>query len=282
MRIRPLFLNGKEKCLTFSYDDGVTQDRRLVELFNKYGVRCTFNLNSGCFGKTGIAWGDFVRETTHNKIEKSEVADLYQGHEVAVHTVSHPNLCHLGKDAIRYEVMEDRKVLEQLVGYPVTGMAYPYGTYDGTTIETLRECGICYSRTVVSTRLLGVPRDFMTWHPTCHFGDEGMEDLISVFLEDTKASEENCYQKLLYIWGHSYELDGYDTWGKMEETLQRLSGQDDVWYATNIEIYHYQKALESLVFSADRKLVKNPTGRNVWLSVDGKPVEILAETVVKL
>ncbi len=35
------------KYLTFSYDDGVTQDIRLIELFNKYGMKATFNINSG-------------------------------------------------------------------------------------------------------------------------------------------------------------------------------------------------------------------------------------------
>ena len=38
---------GKKKAVTFSYDDGVTQDRRLVELLNRYGLKATFNLNSG-------------------------------------------------------------------------------------------------------------------------------------------------------------------------------------------------------------------------------------------
>ena len=27
--------DGKMKAVTFSYDDGVTQDRRLIEVFNK-------------------------------------------------------------------------------------------------------------------------------------------------------------------------------------------------------------------------------------------------------
>ena len=34
------------KRLTFSYDDGVTQDRRLVPLLNRYGMKATFNINS--------------------------------------------------------------------------------------------------------------------------------------------------------------------------------------------------------------------------------------------
>jgi peptidoglycan/xylan/chitin deacetylase (PgdA/CDA1 family) len=277
--IRPLFFGGKEKCLTFSYDDAVTQDRRLVELFNKYGVRGTFNLNSGCFGKQGTVNYELIREATHNKIEESEVAALYKGHEVAVHTVTHPNLCFLDHAAFRYEVMEDRRNLERLVGYPVTGMAYPYGAYDDTVVEILKECGIHYSRTVVATQQFGVPRDFLMWHPTCHFGDEGMEELVSRFLDD---KDDKSYQKLLYIWGHSYELDGNDTWQRMEDTLQALSGRDDIWYATNIEIYDYQKAVETLDFSADHTLVKNPSGQTVWISVDGKPVEIPAGEIVRI
>ena len=36
-----------QKAVTFSYDDGIEQDRRLVEIFNRYGMKCTFNLNTG-------------------------------------------------------------------------------------------------------------------------------------------------------------------------------------------------------------------------------------------
>ncbi|HNX14524.1 MAG TPA: polysaccharide deacetylase, partial [Oscillospiraceae bacterium] len=35
--------DNKKKAVTFSYDDGVTQDIRLIELFNKYGMKATFN-----------------------------------------------------------------------------------------------------------------------------------------------------------------------------------------------------------------------------------------------
>ena len=41
------FPGGKHKVLTMSYDDGRLEDRRLVELFNRYGIRGTFNLNGG-------------------------------------------------------------------------------------------------------------------------------------------------------------------------------------------------------------------------------------------
>ena len=34
---------GKAKAVTFSYDDGVQQDKRLAEIFDKYGMKATFN-----------------------------------------------------------------------------------------------------------------------------------------------------------------------------------------------------------------------------------------------
>ena len=41
------------KAITFSYDDGVTQDQRLIEMFDRYGLKATFNINSGLLGKAG-------------------------------------------------------------------------------------------------------------------------------------------------------------------------------------------------------------------------------------
>ena len=44
------FPEGKTKAVTLSYDDGVTQDKRLAELFRSHGLKCTFNLNAGLCG----------------------------------------------------------------------------------------------------------------------------------------------------------------------------------------------------------------------------------------
>ena len=76
-----LFPGGKKKAMTFSYDDGVIQDRRLVELFNRYHVKGTFNLNTETLGFQGFA--DFQgKHVDISKIAPQEVASLYQGHEV--------------------------------------------------------------------------------------------------------------------------------------------------------------------------------------------------------
>ncbi|MBP5252678.1 MAG: polysaccharide deacetylase family protein, partial [Lachnospiraceae bacterium] len=81
------FPEGRFKALTMSYDDGRTQDRRLVELFNKYGIKGTFHLNSG--------WMD------PELVEmRKEAVSLYEGHEIATHSLTHPTLSRLSDTAV--------------------------------------------------------------------------------------------------------------------------------------------------------------------------------------
>ena len=117
---------AKQKAVTFSYDDGVTQDIRLIELLNKYNLKCTFNLNSELLGKPGILMREGKR-ISHYKIHPEDVKYVYDGHEVAVHTLTHPNLTRLDEAEIIRQVETDRVNLQKLVDYEVVGMAYPCG-----------------------------------------------------------------------------------------------------------------------------------------------------------
>ena len=110
--------NGKMKAVTFSYDDCTTQDIRLVELFNKYNVKATFNVNSELLGTKN----ELVRKGVkilHNKLNAQDIKEIYQGHEVAVHTLTHPYLQGIEDDnEIIRQIEEDRKNLEKIMGYP--------------------------------------------------------------------------------------------------------------------------------------------------------------------
>ncbi|MGN1445213.1 MAG: polysaccharide deacetylase family protein, partial [Eubacteriales bacterium] len=82
---------GKLKAVTFSFDDGVTQDIRLINILNRYGLKATFNLNSSYLGLSGqLNRNDHT--VRHDKNSACQVAEIYKGHEVAVHTLTHPNL----------------------------------------------------------------------------------------------------------------------------------------------------------------------------------------------
>ena len=86
---------------------------------------------------------------------------------------------------------------------------------------------------------------------------------------------------MFYLWGHSYEFDNNDNWDVIEKFAQIASGHDHIWYATNIEIYDYVKAYDSLVFSADGSRIYNPTLITVWFDIDGTVYNIKSgETLV--
>ena len=79
---------------------------------------------------------------------------------------------------------------------------------------------------------------------------------------------------LLYVWGHSWELEVHNHWGIMEDFAKLAGNRDDVWYATNIELYDYVKAFEALHKSAEGDLVYNPTNTKLWLQEGGKVITI--------
>ncbi|MGM9646684.1 MAG: polysaccharide deacetylase family protein [Eubacteriales bacterium] len=228
-----MYPNKKTKAITLSFDDGVIQDRRLVEILNRYGLKCTFNLNSQLFNVT-IQVGSTVR-IDHTKIDPSEVAPLYRGHEVAVHTLTHPNLTEQADEEIVRQVETDRRNLTALCGYEVIGMAYPCGGVNNNdhVAEIIREkTGVQYSRTITSTYSFEPQENLYRFNPTVHVKDPRCEEVCKAFLDAKYDSP-----KLLYIWGHSYEFDFDDSWDRFEAICKLISGHEDVFYGTNREVF---------------------------------------------
>ncbi|MCD7854934.1 MAG: polysaccharide deacetylase family protein [Clostridiales bacterium] len=258
------FPNNTRKALTMSYDDGKTPDRRLVSIFNKYGIRGTFHVNYGLLPRP-------------ERIEAEELAELYKGHEVSAHGLTHQSLSISPSENIVREVMRDREGLESLVGYPVRGMSYPNGLYDDRVIAILKSCGIEYCRAVETTHDFKIPKDFLRWEGTCHHN----QDLLAL----GKAFLEQPYKNrphLMYVWGHSYEFDRDNNWELIEEFCKMMSGKSDIWYCTNIEFVDYMKALKALRFSADCSIVYNPTALKLTFSVDEQPVEIKPGETIRI
>lgn len=263
-----LFPEGKKKAFTMSYDDGISQDKRLLKIMNNCHLKGTFNLNSGLMGKNDWLIQPGI-DINHYKLKKEEIRKTYDGNEVAVHTMTHPNLIHVPKSMIAYEIAENKKELEDLVQHPVRGMAYPFGTWNQTTKEVAENCGIVYSRTVESTHNFHLPPDFLEWNPTCHHTEKVTETLITEFL---KPIPDDAYlePQLFYLWGHSYEFDAYEEWGRIEKMLHTVADQKDVWYTTNIDIYEYVTAAKQLIYSSTGDYISNPSALDIWIMIDQK------------
>ena len=226
---------GKNKAITFSYDDATVQDIRLIELLGKYGLKCTFNLNSELLSKPRILIRNGNR-IAHYKIHPNDVKYVYEGHEIAVHTLTHPNLTTCEDKEIIRQVELDRQNLSELAGYEVVGMAYPCGVTnnDDRVADIIKNhTGIKYSRTITSTESFEPQTNLFRFNPTCwHLDFNKMMSLGEEFI-NLKADTP----KIFYIWGHSFEMDYQpDYWIKLEEFFKLISNKNDIFYGTNKDI----------------------------------------------
>lgn len=277
-KITLLFPQGKEKALTLSYDDGVDTDARMIELLEKYGVKCTFNLNAGVFGEEGA-----VRPANqiHFRLPESKVKTLYNHPlcEVATHGYTHPFLDQLPPAACMAEVIDDRRALEALFGRVIRGHAYPFGTYNDTVVDILEKAGIVYARTIESHHSFKLPQDWLRMGATCHHTEPELEALTDRFVNGTVGNQDGW---LFYLWGHTYEFRQQDNWQRIERFFEKTARNEHIWYATNIEVYDYVTAWRRLVYSADASQVHNPSATDVWLKAGDRAFAVAAGATVCL
>jgi peptidoglycan/xylan/chitin deacetylase (PgdA/CDA1 family) len=222
-----MFPNGTMKALTLSYDDGVEQDRKLVEILNRYGIKAAFNLNSGI--QTGAnGWQN--KDVQIRRMNIKELPALYEGHEIAVHSLTHPHLENLDGETIRNELEQDKLNLERIFGKPVYGMAYPFGTYNDLVVKTVGDCGLKFARAVESTYSFDVPASLLVYRPTLHHKDPRLMELAEDFIKLKPAGPQ-----VFYLWGHSYEFDTDRNWQVIEDFCRLMAGRDDIYYATNAQ-----------------------------------------------
>jgi len=262
------FPEGKEKAVTLSYDDGYPDDIQFSDIISKYGLKCTFNLN-----------GEKMRPVflTNQQIEESF---LNRGHEIAVHGMNHRASGVLRPIECITDVLDCRRELERRFGFIIRGMAYPdtgigrfanSASYDEIR-RNLKDLGIVYARTLGDDNsLFELPQDWYAWMPSVHHSNPKVLEITEDFLNLDLSSKINPAKrspKLFYMWGHSFEFSRSNNWELLEDICQRISGKDEFWYATNIEIYEYVNAYNSLVYSADETIIYNPTLYDIWFDVD--------------
>ena len=268
------FPQGKCKALTLSYDDGVRADLHLLEIFERYGLKGTFNLNSKLFDC----------ECWHGRMDEEQTFTAFSGsgQEVALHGARHVFLDKVPLAEAIKEVVDNRAYLEEKFQRIVRGMAYAYNGYTAEVKRALADLGVAYARTTNPTHAFTLPDEWLEWNPTCHHRDAEFKRLADRFFASSPLAERKHRESLLFfVWGHSYEFDEDGNWEIMEDLGRRASGCKDVWLATNGEVCAYVKAYRNLIFSLDGERVYNPSAIPVWMEIRDRTYKIPAGGEVK-
>lgn len=254
--------DGKLKAVTFSYDDGVTEDRELIKIFDRYNLKATFN----------VSLGKAVKKP-ERFIQVPELKELYKNHEIASHGFLHRTMILLGDKSLTSEIADNQKAIAEVLGTEPPGFAYPYGRHTSkkapTRIyEALAKHNLRYARTCQKKEDFDLPKNWLAWSPNCHhnFG-----------LAACKRYKEFKADKMsvCYIWGHSYEFARpKPRWQIIENICKEIAGQPDIWYATNGEIARYVQACEAAQKVSKFPEIVNPTEVTLHLTVNGRKVTI--------
>lgn len=262
--IKKLYPNGKTKAFNVTYDDGVLQDREFVKMLNKYGIKGTFNLNSGLMEKE-FAWfhecGMIVK-----RLSIDAAKELYTGHEIASHTLTHPNMQGMSAEQILREMSQDKDNLERIFGTKVLGFAVPFNYYSNLVAECAKIVGFEYARTSDMSGGYTPCEDDFYWKAGIFHLSPELESYVDVFLE---TDEELAVGQIV---GHSYDFDAERNWDKMEELLAKVAEDSHVWFATHLELVRYLKAMKKAEITD--KSIQNKSEIELWFDFDGNTIKV--------
>ena len=262
--IQRCYPQGKRKAFNITYDDGILQDVRFVELLNKYGLKGTFNLNSQLMEQE-FEWvhpnGMVVK-----RLSKDAVRHLYDGHEVASHTLTHPYMTGKSEEEQMGEIGEDKRRLEELFGRVVAGFAVPFSYYDEKIAACVRKCGFEYGRCSEPSHSYSPWQDVYRWKTGIFHLAPGFMDFVDGFFH---TDEELA---LCQIVGHSYDLDAEQMWETMEGIFRKIAEDPDILPMTHLEIVRYITAMSKAQITS--KFVRNLSETDLWFLVDGSPIQL--------
>lgn len=249
----------KLKALSFSYDDGNIADRKLIEIFNRFGMHGTFHIPS--------AWLTDPKRSV-SRVKEAEIKTLYSGHEVSGHGAKHVTLTLVKPARIAGELDGDITTWQRITGKKLIGYAYPFGRYNDTVVNILKEKGLIYARICKPAKSFDLTEDFLRWRPHAHHNRNIMK-LGNAYLKFVPQR-----LSLLLIWGHSYEFNKHNNWDRIENFCKLMANKPDIFYATMGDIALYAGAAAKLALTADGKSIQNHSDRPVFLIYKGEKIEL--------
>lgn len=203
------------KYFILSIDDGTVYDEKVIPILNRHHIKGTFNLNSGL---DDFVWYNEGRPVRRLSLPRAVV--LYQNHEIASHSLTHPHLTQCNDDHIGYEVGVDKENLERIFARPVTSFAFPFEDYDDRCINRIRAID-----GFTAIRVSEIDPSFRFPSDPCHIKITSLDvnealTLFPRFLEDKDA-------ELFVFVSHGYDFEFNGTYDALER-LCRLVEQSNV------------------------------------------------------
>lgn len=219
-----------KKIIVFSFDDGTIYDFKLLDLFNKYKLKATFNLNSSL---KDYVWFNQGLAIKRFDLEKNK--EIYKGHEVASHTKRHMYLSSLDENTLIDEVEGDRKKLSDIFKREVTSFAVPFDQISEEIINLIK-----LKTKIEAIRIPKYQESFSLPNDAYHIGANLITSeplsLKTIFdrFEDFLRDEEPI--SLFLVAGHSYDFEVFKKWDFFELFLKKVSETNGVDVLTMREL----------------------------------------------
>jgi peptidoglycan-N-acetylglucosamine deacetylase len=219
--------------ITTSWDDGHAMDMRVAELLSKYRLPGTFYIPRRCEVPV---------------MGPSQMRDLGAGFEIGAHTLSHAILEHSPADIVEREVVQSKAWLEDITGVPCRVFCPPQGRFKRRDVKIVKQAGFKGMRTTELLSLQPPSRDgALSIIPTTvqarrherrlyarNFVKRGAfrnawRFAASGANRDWLELSRFCLKQTIeqggvfHLWGHSWEIEQNNEWGRLESVLQILS-----------------------------------------------------------
>ena len=204
------------RYVLISIDDGTIYDEKVIDILNRHHVKGTFNLNSGL--------DDFVWYNEGRPVRRrclTESVNLYKGHEVASHSLTHPHLTECSNDYIGYEVGVDMENLSRIFKTPICSFAFPFEDSDERCIERIKAIG-----GITAIRLSEIDTSFRFPIDPFHIKITSL-DVIDALERFPRFLAEEHAQLFVFV-SHGYDFEFNETYDKLEEFVRLIEQSPEV------------------------------------------------------
>jgi|SRR5450755_4515306 peptidoglycan-N-acetylglucosamine deacetylase len=238
-------MNTNKIYVTTSWDDGHKLDSRLAALLKKYNMQGTFYI---CPQDR-----EFARE---DLLSTQDMLSISKDFEIGGHTITHPHLTQVPISEADDEIARSKTYLENLLQKEVTAFCYPYGDYNDAVKSLIKKHGYRLARTTkryafdIPQDTFAIPTTFHTYahysdlHKILYFSDFSFPRVRKYWDWEKLAMalfDRTCQTGgVFHLWGHSWEIEKYNGWQKLENIFAYIAQKKNVIHQTNTACLTYR------------------------------------------